>query len=423
MFLQFQTEEKKIIGILCEYYRSLKFKENHSMSSPWRIENFLQDSFGVMVCSKRTYGRIVKGEIIADESIYEYLLKKFDRSFLWLTNLNEDIENMMKVFEEMIFKCNYEQAQSVLRRVEAVLINYTEEFYYEEIKLLIKDIRNYYLYDKYFDMRTKRKYERILYCFPTILQVLIKNMLFSYVVYYKPDFKRMNLYVEKWQMKKDTNIQIQINYFLAQKYNREALEAYHGFEIIRNELFNHKNYGRFLIVTNYQANVANVISPTRVRELEFEMLKVIKKYRDILPSKLISGYYYMVGMRNLDRKELETASDCFFQSLHYGQINRAKEINIYLAYICARKNIEYQFNTSLEYDLNTAIGKFYNYFILKDKGANVNELENYICKIIYPSLTSMELYFFEVYEYELEKLVEKSRNYKKLANFKMAKVA
>ncbi len=415
------NEQKRIIGLLSGYYRKEKYKTNSNINSTWRVENFILDERGFQLCSLRTYERIATGKIIDNDVIYYNILRKLGYVEIWEASLGDILYESSERLLKAIWECNLRQLDDEITNLQNLIKPYEEYFYLSEYNVLLSIIKEYYLCGIYIDDKLYYKYLNIYSIFDGNLQVIIRDMLFDYVTFRKNSYKLILNLFKKINYEFSGHPNDELNYCLYLMYNQEAVAAFNKLEKLKLKVKQSVLLLRYIEICCFQLNLADSIQQSFTDKLESEIISLLSEKGASLVASKVSNFYYMLGMRKFNRKLYLETYPLLMQSLLYGQMKQAKNINIFLYHILKEEKnsqLDFIFNYDLEYSLNDAIGVFYRYFIIKNMDSKALDLENYIMNNILPKLNKEHIFFHEIFESELIDLIAITRNYKKLLKFR-----
>ena len=421
MSKRFTAAEKRIIGIVCCF----KIDEMEYQNNPTKILGDFFDERGNKLCSRRTWNRMANGIPISKHGVYEQVIKKYGKSFIYLPGLESELNSYLQNLLTIIEEGREEELMPCCQMLITKLEPYQDSLYYEVFHQAISDIMNCYGFGRMIHQEYYLYYQKVYKCLPLELQVLIKDMLFQYAVFVMSDVILIQKLVEKFDYQIENSIILKIRYAQYLMFHNQSYDAYNLLANLKKKCIKNKNYIQQIEINKLLLNIAQVINQVDVGKYEEETLAIIHQHSDKISAKRLGGIYYMYAMRKYSIKDIEKTLDFIVKSIKSGYALRERECNILLAFLSKRLGYDEPFllfDDQLQYDDQSVTTIAYQYYVLNKRCSDPKTLEKFIVENILPRAKDMDELYLDIFKFEIMLQINETRSHSMLKRF-LEKVA
>lgn len=390
----YSNETKKLMS---HYFKYCRLKNNV----------LIKDIVKLIKCSYHTYKDIENGIIKKDDEYYDNLNNFYN------INFNANYDNYFKCLNEVskLYKTvetyNYNEIELTINKMNDLIDEYNEYPYYKELKITLNYINNHYINKK--NLTIEEIYESITFMnlwnneLSSILVEICEKS--NSVLHY--DFNINNILYKK------INIRDAISkYWYATECisNIEYIKGLNLFEELIFYFDNEKNTERKLLVMLRKFGVYRDIEPSKALKIIPELDQMLEKEQ--ISDKLRKNICFSIAMFYYLNQQFSKAIEYYKIAYTY----QKRSVTLLYIYACASK-INALDKTTIDKDRKQSnLNDYLIYFELKAINHDYKELENYLMTTVL-SLLMKDPYrepLWSMFEYELNELVKKSRNYKNL---------
>lgn len=394
-----------VIGKLIGIYRE---ERRGNTQNSFTLKKFCEG-----ICSINTLKNIEAGGLSRSEDVYIELLDKLDLKFGEFPVIDEALNTLTNELYRAIEYYDCDDISIIVDKMLRLLNEVKNYVYYSEYISLVKDVEFRYIHDHLISKASMDRYNKIL----DIMPYKIKNIL-KILIYAKFRFdnfgnpKAISNEYKRLAFKGEYSCFgiLELDYlYLNDKFIDLSTTA----AKLENYFIENNNLIKALDVYNYQIAAFNdANSQINQRYIE-KVLKYINSHE--LPILKVSEIYYNLASLYYRNCEYEMALR-YFEKVVTLDLNAKLPEYLFIAdcqnHLGLRIDIPDLTNDDLsQYPLN--LRYMYKYF--KIEGVPDFIKQNYIMKKILPNL--YDIYFINIFRYELEKLVEKTNHYKNIYLF------
>lgn len=394
-----------VIGKLIGIYRE---ERRGNTQNSFTLKKFCEG-----ICSINTLKNIEAGGLSRSEDVYIELLDKLDLKFGEFPVIDEALNTLTNELYRAIEYYDCDDISIIVDKMLRLLNEVKNYVYYSEYISLVKDVEFRYIHDHLISKASMDRYNKIL----DIMPYKIKNIL-KILIYTKFRFdnfgnpKAISNEYKRLAFKGEYSCFgiLELDYlYLNDKFIDLSTTA----AKLENYFIENNNLIKALDVYNYQIAAFNdANSQINQRYIE-KVLKYINSHE--LPILKVSEIYYNLASLYYRNCEYEMALR-YFEKVVTLDLNAKLPEYLFIAdcqnHLGLRIDIPDLTNDDLsQYPLN--LRYMYKYF--KIEGVPDFIKQNYIMKKILPNL--YDIYFINIFRYELEKLVEKTNHYKNIYLF------
>ena len=424
------SKVKSDCGRLIKIYRENRYAENkakeYSCSDfilSTRENPFFEIAENEPVCSRATLNRLERGQVIKDEDLYSFFIRKLGYDGEDHPGITDSVNLFSDTLYEAVNEYNVEKMERLEAELEEIFEGIKDSFYYGDVYRLIKVILDYYL-------RAETPVQEVvdfLYSIRFILNDNIKqlllNMLFYYYYFLKGKVKLCG------QIKEEMDQAGEYRYITAG--NRATWMMYKELWMDALQLIDEgieyyeKKQVPFHLASMYFMKALGLHTGNK-ENVQYYFEKSIMAFREskgaLAQVRLVKNYFN-IGFCYYSNKDYETALKYFKTYLTYNP-----PFTLHILYIMHCKSLlnNTELDTMLknirQHDLsrNTFFNVFYQFFRMKMDNVGAKEIEKFLMKQVLKILSSDFGYpnIIKYFEFELNNLVIETKCYKDLILFK-----
>lgn len=411
------TNENKLrIGKFIGIFR--RFYDSKTRGKKWSAEKFVCYN-REKICSLDVLEEIENGGIYPDDTVYERLLHNLDMKFVQCDELDQSLDHYYHQFYEAVKFCKRAEADEIIQKIKSY--PESKNAYYKQVAESME-----FIVDFEFDNKVTGDLKYYLTLAECVDSVQLSSLLLLsvYVMNNETELKHdiMNQcvrYISQHNLNDEVYLEFKL---LSFQYNRYIMEAY-KYQLICCDIYKSvENLTKLYIMSINTLYNETVIG--QVRELTSRIIELKKmgesfqlsKRQYISTNLMYAQIYYAdkdfsntLESINAVLKE-EPRAICKMSPYYFSSMeNLGIEIhNLDVERIYLEKIENHYF-------------VFYRYYMLKhvDKVSNI-ELLKYLMKRVIPAINIgvIGLETIRIFELEVKRLAESTRNYRSLLDFR-----
>lgn len=393
----YSDEEKKLLGKYIRYYRC-----KHKI----KYDNF-RESF---VCGHQTLLEIEKGLVKKDDELYDRIMSFMKMEY----HLNEDDFCFLKEWIDDLFDaCDFHDLNKIVLLEQQFYEKYQEKcIFIDDIKEILHLVHKFYIQYEMLESDEMKRCLDLCKVYDSKLNSIMIEMCArsNFVLVCDQSFDREII------KRVHQNDRI-LKYWVAHYCLMEAkvLEAFKCYEEIYQEACSyHNHYKRIRVLMDMQA-IARELDRSKAKKITNELIELMKN--EEVPIDLQIAFLYNLGMYYYKNKNYEEAYNWFKKRY----LCKSSFSALFLCFASAshlNKTLDFDYSDIFEESIPYPI--FIRFFDLKNKKESELKLENFIFKEVIKELKSIHYYepHWRIFEYEIEILCSKTRNYKNMKKFK-----
>lgn len=399
-------ERLRVIGKLIGIYRE-ELRENSQ--NEYTLGKFCEG-----ICSVNTLKNIEMGKTSRSEDVYVELLRKFDLEFYNVPAVDDALINLMPALYNSIEYFDNDAIDEITKKALRVLDKVKNVVFYSEIHNIITDIRNYYLNLEIINDNKFKIYTSIYSVIDSTFSNALILLIFSKLQkIHMNDSAVYHDFIKNFDIanNKMCAIKMMMAYYYALSTQYIPMKAL--IEELEIELMSKKNYARLIGAYSYAVVLFSYIDPVQTREYINKAIPLASEKN--IPMYKLHEIYSFIGNALHHLKEYEEALKYYEKALKYFDHYHVTDL-IFMADCQNRLRLDIVIPVLSGSELAQhpkEIQLMYNYFAYYDMPQFTKE--NIIIKDIAPSLKNDD--FIDVFQFELEKLIEESGHYKAIYNF------
>ena len=416
--LDILEEDNIKLGKIIKYYRTNDYKIANPYT--WSINDFISDN-DEYICSNTTLSSIENGEIIKDDEIYDSLLQKLNLKY----NYKNDLSNIHNAYDSLIIEefnnFNFDKINIILDEYINILTEYKdfviENEYIEQLDFIRNhanklDNSNIELYNN-----TILKSVELFNIYTDGIKLLLQNILIRISLKFYDTKTRVEI-LNKKDIKSSKSYLIKSIYA---DYLITISDYYNAFKIILPiiEIYENENNINGIILT-LSTKIRLMADTNTVNWIKYaeEAISFIKN-NNCDRSIAISSLHYL-GLTLYLYKEYNLAYEVFIyliEKYNYNDLFFPLQVNVvcFLLEIPVPREVIIKRNPI---NNSIAANTIFDFFVLKEEGASIEELEDYIIAEIKPILRFCDRPTYDIFYNILELLISKTNNRNKLYNYK-----
>ena len=389
----YSTETKKLMGEYFKWRRIIDGKSMRKVSADVNI-------------SYRTYRDIEHGIVKKNDDYYDDLQKYYFVNFDYDYKTYEECGALISNLYDAVENNQDDLVLELTHQIQSKISKYKNYVYYKELDISMGVIDKYYTNKEYVQIDKINDVINLMnlwnnHLSSILLEICERSNLNAHYSYEISDNLYKNIVIrdsisKSWYARECV---MHVNYVDALEHYKEIIEYF-----------------------DIQKNVHRKIQAmTRVfeiyRDIDQQKAKsYVKELNAILVDKLVSNVLkknicYSIGMFYYYQEDYENAIKYYRQSYSYGK----RDVCLLFIYACESKINKLQIE-DFNPDKTFRHYPYIQYYEYKINAIGYNELETYLMSKLIP-LLEKEIYkepLWSMFEYELNQLVEKTRNYKNL---------
>lgn len=416
MSKMFTAEEKRIIGIICCF----KIDEMEYQNNPTKILGDFFDERGNKLCSRRTWNRMASGISISKHGVYEQVIKKYGKPFIYLPNLEAELNICLQDLLGIIEEGKDEELIHCCQMTIAKLEPYQDSIYYGVYYQVVVDIMHCYGIGQMINQEHYYYYQKAYKCLPLELQILIKDMLFQFAVFVMSDIIMIQKLIEKFDYQLEDSIVLNIRYAQYLMFHNQSYDAYNLLSDLKKKCIKRGNYVQQIEINKLMLNIAQIINQVDVGKYEEEILAIIQQHSTKISAKRLGGIYYMYALRKYTIKDFEKTLDFIKKAITSGYTLRERECNTLLAFLSKRLGHDdpfLLFDDQLQYDDQSVTTIAYQYYVLNKNCNDPKILEKFIVENILRRAKDMDELYLDIFKYEIMLQNNETRRHSMLKRF------
>lgn len=402
------SEDKRYISKIIAHYRRQYYIETRN--SKWTQESFVFNEYHEKICSRKTLGKIEKGEIILNNEIYEQLLYNIYLKIDYDKDLNDfHIYEICQILCNAIDFYDLDKVGGLLNEIIVQLEQYKEYVKFHEYYIFFNVIKWYYIDDITIENDDLNLIIDLLDMLEKTLQELLLNVLFKSKYKTQSDLFSNIFKMSKFSFNK-------INFTTMLFLSKRIQEANDHVICIKNDLIKKANMIRLADLLIVQLSFCSYGDINQFGKLIKEIELLLLKYGNKITFQKLLKSIEILGINAYKMGDFDLAEKYLLKKMMYDS-DKSIESLILLIDVYEKKNEIQNIMPLLKYDykINDKHKKIYTFFKMKYKDKeNYNVLAMFIINEIIMVLNEMDYIYKKIFYNQLIEFIKITKQYKSL---------